>query len=62
MSFPCGKVASQAAFPRAAGHDLAEVHLQVGREVAESLAAAESAARRWQTGTRRSPHKERYSR
>ncbi len=40
---------AQAAFTRAAGHDLAEVRLQVGREVAESLAAAESAARRWQT-------------
>ena len=41
--------AARAAFTRAAGHDLAEVRLQVGREVAESLAAAESAARRWQT-------------
>lgn len=40
---------AQAAFTAAAGHDLAEARLQVGREVAEALAAAESAARRWQT-------------
>ena len=40
---------AQAAFTRAAGHDLAEAHLQVGREVAEAWANAESAARRWQT-------------
>jgi len=40
---------AQAAFTAAATHDLAEARLQVGREVAEALAAAESAARRWQT-------------
>ena len=40
---------AQAAFTSAAGHDLAEAQLQVGREVAEALATAESAARRWQT-------------
>lgn len=42
---------AQAAMTLAAGHDLAEARLQVSREVAEALAAAESAARRWQTLT-----------
>ena len=40
---------AQAEFAAAAQGDLAEARLQIAREVAESLAAAQSAAQRWQT-------------
>ena len=40
---------AQAELAAAADDDLAEARLQIGREVAEALAAAQSAARRWQT-------------